>query len=100
MGPTTTYRRRKKVSNWKRMKTNNGQPRVGIPLGGMAEHPYNRGVTHKRTGSAGVASTQDDLTTFTGWAFGRVADTSLTVAVCPWGNRNPPTPVLHLWGNG
>ena len=37
-------------------KSNYGQPEVGIPLGGVAEHLSNRGVRHGRTGSAGASS--------------------------------------------
>ena len=47
-----------------------GQPEVGIPLGGVAEHSSNRGVTHKRTGSAGASASSP----FAGWALGRVTD--------------------------
>jgi hypothetical protein len=61
--------------------TDYGQPRVGIPLGGVAEHSSNRGVRHGRTGSAGASVSPP----FAGWASGRGADTNLTVAVSPCG---------------
>ena len=68
-----------------------GQPEVGIPLGGVAEHSSNRGVRHGRTGSAGASASSP----FAGWALDWAADLTLRLPSAHAG-RNPAAPVLHF----
>ena len=62
-------------------KTNKWTAKVGISWRGVAEYLSDRGITHRRTGSAGASASSP----FAGWALGRGADTDLTVAVSPCG---------------
>jgi len=74
-------------------------PEVGTPLGSVAECLSNRGATHKRTGSAGMASTKES-----GWPSnhpsqgGRLigGPTNLRLLSPLAGNGNPAAPVLHF----
>ena len=80
-------------------KTNKWTAKVGIPWWGVAEHSSNRGITHKRTGSAGMASTKES-----GWPSnhpsqgGRLigGPTNLRLLSPLAGNGNPAVPVLHF----
>ena len=77
-------------------KTNNGQPEVGTPLGGVAEHPSDRGITHRRTGSAGAFQPLSEVSPlFAGWTRGWAADLTLRLPSAHAG-RNPAAPVLHF----
>jgi len=42
-------------------KTNNGQPEVGTPLGGVAECSYHMGTTHRITRSGGAFQTLSEV---------------------------------------
>lgn len=67
--------------------------KVGISWRGVAEYSSGRGVTHKRTGSAGASVSSP----FAGWAFNRGADKSnLRLPSLLVGNGNPTAPVLQL----
>ena len=73
-------------------KTNKWTPEVGIPLGGVAEHPSNRGVRHGRTGSAGASRPHHPS------QGGRLVGepTNLRLLSLLAGNGNPADPVLHF----
>ena len=73
-------------------KTNKWTPEVGIPLGGVAEHPSNRGVRHGRTGSAGASQPHHPS------QGGRLVGgpTNLRLLSPLAGNGNPAAPVLHF----
>ena len=73
-------------------KTNKWTPEVGIPLGGVAEHPSNRGVRHGRTGSAGASRPHHPS------QGGRLVGepTNLRLLSLLAGNGNPAAPVLHF----
>ena len=73
-------------------KTNKWTPEVGVPLGGVAEHPSNRGVRHGRTGSAGASRPHHPS------QGGRLVGepTNLRLLSLLAGNGNPAAPVLHF----
>ena len=76
-------------------KTNNGQPEVGTPLGGVAEYLSDRGIRHGRTGSAGAFQTLSEVSPlFAGWTLDWAADITLRLLSAHAG-RNPAAPVLH-----
>ena len=72
--------------------------KVGISWRGVAEYLSDRGITHRRTGSAGVA------TALSGWLpnhpsqGGRLVGepTNLRLLSLLAGNGNPAAPVLHF----
>ena len=80
-------------------KTNKWTPEVGIPLGGVAEHPSNRGVRHGRTGSAGasgvdVALMMSHHPSQGGRLVGGPTQTLRLLSLLA--GRNPAVPVLHF----
>ena len=80
-------------------KTNKWTPEVGIPLGGVAEHPSNRGVRHGRTGSAGASGVAVTLMmSHHPSQGGRLVGepTNLRLLSLLAGNGNPAAPVLHF----
>ena len=80
-------------------KTNKWTPEVGIPLGGVAEHPSNRGVRHGRTGSAGASGVAVTLMmSHHPSQGGRLVGgpTNLRLLSLLAGNGNPAAPVLFL----
>ena len=66
-------------------------PEVGTPLGSVAEYLSDRGITHRRTGSAGASASP----LFAGWALDWAADKTLRLPLAHAG-RNPAAPVLHF----
>ncbi len=74
--------------------------KVGISWRGVAEYLSDRGITHRRTDSAGVA------TALSGWLpnhpsqGGRLVGepTNLRLLSLLAGNGNPAVPVLHIGG--
>ena len=73
-------------------KTNKWTPEVGIPLGGVAEHPSNRGVRHGRTGSAGASRPHHPSQG--GRLVGGPTQTLRLLSLLA--GRNPAAPVLHF----
>ena len=69
-----------------------GQPEVGIPLGGVAEHSSNRGVRHRRTGSAGASRPHHPSQG--GRLVGGPTKTLRLLSLLA--GRNPAAPVLHF----
>ena len=69
-----------------------GQPEVGIPLGGVAEHSSNRGVRHGRTGSAGASRPHHPSQG--GRLVGGPTQTLRLLSLLA--GRNPAAPVLHF----
>jgi hypothetical protein len=71
-------------------KTNKWTAKVGISWRGVAEYLSDRGITHRRTGSAGASASSP----FAGWALDWAADLTLRLPSAHAG-RNPAVPVLH-----
>ena len=70
--------------------------KVGIPWWGVAEYLSDRGITHRRTGSAGAFQTLSGVSPlFAGWALDWAADLTLRLPSAHAG-RNPAVPVLHF----
>ena len=79
----------------KKLLTELWTAKVGISWRGVAEYLSDRGITHRRTGSAGASASSP----FAGWALGGGADKSnLRIQSLPVGNGNPTAPVLHKSG--
>ena len=75
----------------KKLLTELWTAKVGISWRGVAEYLSDRGITHRRTGSAGASASSP----FAGWALDWAADLTLRLPSAHAG-RNPAVPVLHF----
>ena len=82
-------------------KTNKWTAKVGISWRGVAEYLSDRGITHRRTGSAGASGVDVALMmSHPPSQGGRLVGepTNLRLLSLLAGNGNPAAPVLHIGG--